>query len=332
MTPDGLAPPVRARLIAVVVTHRRLRPLQRTIRALLAEAEADVAAILVVDNASDDGTAEWLAQIADPRLTVVRSARNIGGAGGFALGMQTAMARLSPDWLVVMDDDAHPRPGALAAFHALDLARFDGFAAAVRDPQGVLCDMNRPTLNPFRHPGILLRTLLGRGREAFHLNEADMARPGLRDVDGASFVGFFVRAAVVAARGYPDARLFLYGEDALYTLGLTKAGHRLGFDPSVCFEHESTTYSPRDPRIRPLWKVYYYYRNLLILYRFAAGPWFMLVALLFVPKWLLRVRHYGGQRRAFLRLLSLAVRDGLAGRTDRSHRQVRASAADRPSG
>ena len=324
-------PVPRDRLVAVVVTHRRLAPLQRSIRALLAEAATDLAAVLVVDNASDDGTAEWLAQLDDPRLMVVRSARNIGGAGGFALGMKTAMERLSPDWLVVMDDDAHPRPGALAAFHGLDLTPYDGFAAAVRDPQGVLCDMNRPTFDPFRHPMVLLRTLLGQGREGFHLNERDMARPGLRDVDGGSFVGFFVRARVVAQRGYPDARLFLYGEDALYTLGLSKAGHRIGFDPSVCFEHESTTYSPRDPRIRPLWKVFYYYRNLLILYRFSAGPWFPLVALLFLPKWLLRVRFYRGQRWAFLRLLRLAIRDGLAQRTDRTHREVRALADERPS-
>jgi len=315
-------PPSEARngrVVAVVVTHRRLAQLRITVTALLAQPDWALAAILVVDNASDDGTAAWLAGIADPRLHVVHSQRNLGGAGGFEMGMRRAMETLSPDWIVVMDDDARPEPGALAAFHALDLSGHDGFAAAVRHPDGTLCEMNRPTHNPFWHKRVLMRTLFGGGRGAFHLGPEDFARPGLRTVDGASFVGFFVRAATVAQRGYPDPRLFLYGDDAIYTMGLTRAGHRIGFDPAVRFEHDSTTYSAADARIKPLWKVYYYHRNLLILYRIATGVFFVPVLFWYVPKWVLRARHYGADRRRFLRLLGMALHDGLRHRTARQH-------------
>lgn len=317
-------------LVAVVVTHRRLAQLKVTLRALLATDAADLTAVVVVDNASDDGTPGWLSDQLDPRLHVVTSTHNIGGAGGFELGMRTAMEQFSPDWLVLMDDDARPEPGAMAAFQALDLRGFDGFAAAVRHPDGTICDMNRPTYNPFWHKRVLFRTLMGGGRGAFHLGPADFARPGLRVVDGASFVGFFVRGETVVRRGYPDPRLFLYGDDAIYTMGLTRAGHRIGFDPSVRFEHDSSTYSATDARIRPMWKVYYYYRNLLILYRIATGVFFGPVLLLYLPRWLFKARHYGGQKRRYLKLLALAIGDGLMRHTARQHEVILGLAGDDP--
>ncbi|PVH29292.1 glycosyltransferase [Pararhodobacter oceanensis] len=319
--------PPKPRLAAVVVTHNRLVQLQITLRALLAQPHDDLAGIVVVDNASEDGTAPWLATLEDPRLLLRHSAQNMGGAGGFEMGMRAAMAELAPDWIVVMDDDARPDAGAFAAFHALDLRGFDGFAAAVRDPDGRICDMNMPTFNPFWHKRILLRTLMGGGRNAFHLRPEDFARAGLRCVDGASFVGFFVRASTVRARGYPDPALFLYGDDAIYTMGLTRAGHRIGFDPSVRFEHDCSTFSAEDPRIRPLWKVYYYYRNSLRLYRIAAGVFFGPVMLLYLPKWLWRTRHYGSHRRRFLRLLALALRDGISRHRSTPHARILAIAA-----
>lgn len=327
MQDQRIAP--NGRVVAVVVTYRRLDQLKVTVAALLDQAPRDLAAVLVVDNASGDGTPDWLAGVGDPRLSVLALPVNGGGAGGFEAGMRHAMAHLSPDWIVVMDDDARPARGALAAFQALDLSGYDGFAAAVRHPDGTLCEMNRPTFNPFWHKRILMKTLLGGGRGAFHLGPEDFATPGLRPVDGASFVGFFVRASVVAARGYPDPALFLYGDDAIYTMGLTRAGHRLGFDPSVRFEHDSTTYSNADPRIRPLWKVYYYHRNLLILYRIATGIFFLPVLCLYLPRWLLRLRHHKGERRRFLRLFGRAVADGLRRRTGRPHAEVLALAEDR---
>ena len=176
----------QGRLVAVVVTHRRLRLLKVTLAALLANRSEHLAAVVVVDNASDDGTGEWLAGLGDPRVIVQRNAVNAGGAGGFEQGMRLAMQRARPDWLLLLDDDARPEPGALAAFHAQDLAGWDGLAAAVLTPDGTPCEMNRPVLDPFRDPARLLRAVLGAGRDAYHLGAADFARPGLRPIDGAS--------------------------------------------------------------------------------------------------------------------------------------------------
>lgn len=307
------------RLVAVVVTHDRPEQLRRTIAALLEASPSVLAAVLVVDNASPPESVDWLDSLDESRLTLLRLTENTGGAGGFEAGMRHAVAHLEPDWLVLMDDDARPEPGALECFQKLDLTGWDALAAAVRHPDGTLCEMNRPTLNPFLHPRVLLAALMGRGRDAFHLSERDFDLPELRPVDGASFVGFFMARHVIDRSGYPDGKLFLYADDAIYTQAMTRAGFRLAFASRLRFIHESSTFSAQDARIRPLWKVYYYHRNLIFLYREAAGWMFWPVLMIYLPRWAFRVWLYRGERRQFLRLFWRAVRDGLARRTGQPH-------------
>lgn len=320
------------RLVAVVVTHNRLEQLRTTLAALFAAAPEDLAAILVVDNASTDGTGDWLADQAEARLQVLRLATNTGGAGGFEAGMKRAMAQFAPDWIVVMDDDARPDPGTLRAFHARDRSAHDAWAAAVRHPDGRICDINRPSINPFWNRAAFLRTAAGGGREGFHLMPADYEGAALRQVDAASFVGLFVSAAAIARIGYPDGRLFVYGDDVLYTLKLRQSGGSIAFDPGLRFEHDFSTIDAGDRRFRPLWKSYYHYRNLLIVYRVAAGWLFWPALMAVLPKWLSKVRHHDGDRATFLRLLRRAMRDGLAGRTGVDHAEILALAGTPLSG
>lgn len=335
MTPQTAIPPVEAVpskvslcLVAVVVTYNRLDKLQATLARLLESPPSELAALVVVDNASTDETGAWLAQQDDPRLDILRSETNRGGAGGFEMGMRRAMAQHDPDWLALMDDDGRPAQGGLAAFHGLEMHQapepgWDAVAAAVYFPAGGICEMNRPSRNPFWHRREFLRTLFGGGRSGFHVQPSDYEGTGLQ-IDVTSFVGFFISATAVRRMGYPDPDLFIYGDDGLYTLELTRAGGRIGFEPSVRFEHDLNTFVAKDGaagaqrgRFIPLWKVYYYHRNLLMLYRLAAGWLFWPVLLVIVPKWLSKIRLHRGERRAFLRLILRAIWDGL-----RQHRRV----------
>ncbi|CUH51502.1 glycosyltransferase [Shimia marina] len=311
----------RLRLVAVVVTYNRLEQLKITIARLLESPAEHLSAIVVADNASNDGTQEWLETVSDPRVYIERLNKNGGGAGGFEAGMRRAMQDCDPDWLVVMDDDGRPRPGAFAAFHRLDLSKWDGIASAVFFPSGEICEMNRPSRNPFWHRAEFIRTLRG-GRGGFHLRAEDYASDHGQPIDVTSFVGFFISRQAVEKIGYPDPDLFLYGDDGLYTLGLTNVGGRIGFEPSVQFEHDCSTFAGQRGRFRPLWKVYYYHRNLMLLYRLAAGWMFWPVLLIILPKWFLKIRAHGGERRIFLRLMWQAVKDGLRKHTNVEHDQV----------
>lgn len=297
-------------IAAVIVTHNRCQKLQHTLAATLAQ---PFSAVIVVDNASTDGTRVWLAGQHDPRLHLILSEQNSGGAGGFAQGM-TAALNHDPDWLVCYDDDAYPAPDALQQFTALDLSNTDSAAAAVYYPDGRICEMNRPSYNPFWYPRKLWQTVLGlitgRARAAFHLDHAAYAQSAPVAIDSSSFVGYFVRADWVRRCGVPDAALFIYGDDILYTLSLRKQGARHAFLPTVRFIHDCSTFKSTRRGYHPMWKAYYTYRNGLLIYRLAAGIWYYPVALLKALLWLAAVRHYQHKRR-YLRLWRQAVGDGL---------------------
>ncbi len=310
-----------ARICAVVVTHNRLAQLRHALAQLLAE---PVDHVVVVDNASGDGTQSHLGALGDPRVTHLRLDTNLGGAGGFEAGMRHAVARHDPDWLLLHDDDAWPEPGAIAAFRAADTAGWDAVAAAVRTPDGAICEMNRPLLNPFRHSRVFWRTVLGGGRRAFHLDDAAFANPRPRAVDGGSFVGLFVARSAVALAGYPDGRLFVYADDGLYCLRLRKAGGRIAFMAGLRFTHDCASFT-RTGALRPGWKVYFYHRNLLLLYREAAGPWFWPALLVILPRWARSAWMQGAGRRGHMRLLGWALRDGLTGNTDWQLPELRAA-------
>jgi GT2 family glycosyltransferase len=102
--------------IAAVVTYNRKALLSRCLLALSAQTvPPDL--ILVVDNASTDGTLEMLQAegwLEKKTFHLLALTENTGGAGGFAAAMEYALAKRESAWIWLMDDDALPLPDALA--------------------------------------------------------------------------------------------------------------------------------------------------------------------------------------------------------------------------
>jgi rhamnopyranosyl-N-acetylglucosaminyl-diphospho-decaprenol beta-1,3/1,4-galactofuranosyltransferase len=307
-------------LAAIVVTYNRLAPLKVTIDRLLSDA-ADH--IIIVNNASTDDTAAWLNTQINPRLHIITLATNIGGAGGFEAGMSHARDTLDPDWVVLMDDDARPAPDALACF-ARETSNIDPkygcIAAAVFYPDGKICEMNRPSRNPFWNLGLFAKTLFTGSRAGFHLSDAAFApNAGSVDIDVASFVGYFVSRDAVAKVGLPEGGLFIYGDDVLYSLRLRRAGLHMAMNPAVQFEHACGTLG--DGFVyRPIWKIYYHCRNGVTIARQAAGPFIFPAALLYyIAVWWRRGRHCTpAERPAYRKMMWAGLRDGLLGRRGRN--------------
>lgn len=92
----------------VIVTYNRKELLVRNVRKNLAQSAAPY--VLIVDNASIDGTEEYLREkklLDDKRVGYVKMDKNLGGAGGFAYGMKYAFSKgFRYVWL--MDDDGYP--------------------------------------------------------------------------------------------------------------------------------------------------------------------------------------------------------------------------------
>jgi GT2 family glycosyltransferase len=318
-----------ARLVAVVVTFNRLDQIKLTLDRLLACRPELLAKIVVVDNASSDGTSAWLDGLSDPRIDTVHLAQNIGGAGGFDAGMRRAVDAHDADWIVVMDDDARPFAGAIERFMFTEPAA-DCVAAAVLYPDRGICEMNRPSVNPFTNPQAFFKTLMGRGRDGYHIARANYFTQVPVPIDLTSFVGFFVPRKCIEAIGYPDPNLFIYGDDVLYTLSLRRAGFSIAFDPRITFEHDCKTFD--DDAVRhftPLWKAYFAYRNGLFMYRQAAGPvLFWPIFVLCAAKWMLATVRYSGNKRPYLRVLCAALWDAVRQDTRRCFTDVKRLSGD----
>ena len=305
-------------LVAVVVTFNRLEKLKVTVERLLAAPLTQLSHVLVVDNGSSDGTAGWLDGIEDPRLVILHHQENLGGAGGFETGMRKAVADFDPDWMVLMDDDARPSIDALDRFQSIDTSGRDAIAAAVYYPNGDICEMNRPSCNPFWSRSVFFRTLT-RGKPGFHISN-DAYVGGGQQIDVTSFVGFFLSRKAVDRAGYPDGSLFVYADDSLYTLTLSALGSHIWFSPEIHFEHDCETF--QGCQLTPLWKVYYYHRNLLILYRKAAGWWFGFACLVIVPIWLWSAHRQQTERLAYVELTKRAIWDGLRRETKVNNSEI----------
>lgn len=98
------------RVCALIVTRNRKNLLEEVLQGLKHQ-KRPPEAILVVDNASTDGTSELLSRVF-PEVHVLRLPENLGGAMGFSVGMRWAVERRF-DWVWVMDDDTVPTSEAL---------------------------------------------------------------------------------------------------------------------------------------------------------------------------------------------------------------------------
>jgi GT2 family glycosyltransferase len=313
-------------LVAVVVTYNRLEKLKVALNALLTQ-RCD--AIVVVDNCSTDGSRDWLVSKAreHAKLDTILLSENTGGAGGFEAGFRHALATYQPDWLVGFDDDAYPAPSALNTFMASDLEGIDAAAAAVYFPNGEICEMNRPAINPFWHWRLFFRTVLGKGRQGFHLSDESYKSKKPVAIDTTSFVGFFVRRQTIERIGFPEGRLFIYGDDVLYSLTIRRANGRIFFMPWVHFIHDCAALSTHEKTIKPLWKVYYAYRNSLRVYHAASGWLFWLFLPWKISRWLLKTRTYE-RRSSYLKLLFIALKDAAFQHYRRPHNEIVALAGE----
>src|ERR1051326_6571282 len=109
------------KVAAVVVTRNRIAMLRECVHALRQQT-CPVGEVIVVDNDSSDGTREWLNQQPDIRAIFQE---NAGGAGGFHVGIGTAISR-GFEWVWCMDDDGYPSADCLQALLSIpqDTLRF----------------------------------------------------------------------------------------------------------------------------------------------------------------------------------------------------------------
>ena len=247
----------RLRIAAAITTYNRLRTLERCIAAVRAQTRP-VDEIVVVDDLSSDGTAEWLAAQGD--LVVVRHDENGGCAGSFHTAIRTAHAR-GHDLIWAMDDDVYPEPDTLgrllAALEALEArgARVGALKTFERN-----WGTDRPVRLPFALPSTLGRALRDRYMSREVVAQAGAAEPV--EIRSFNFCGTLFPRAALDAAGFPAADYYYYGEDYDLAFRLGRQGFRLFLVPDALVEHEGGGFNaPRLLPPRANWRYYYMYRN-----------------------------------------------------------------------
>ena len=183
---------------AVVVTHRRVDQLTTSLKTVAEQTRAPDH-LIVVDNDDDPRVRELVAGQPVPS-TYVGSRRNLGGAGGFALGMLHALA-IGADWVWLADDDGRPADASVLQT-LLDCATTHSLA----EVSPMVCDLDDPSRLAFP----LRRGLVWRRRVSeLRVDGATDLLPGIASL----FNGALFRASTLEAVGVPDLRLFIRGDE-----------------------------------------------------------------------------------------------------------------------
>ena len=215
------------RVCAVVVTHRRPDELAKSLDVVSTQSRM-VDHLIVVDNDADDRVAELVSAQPVP-TTYIGSRRNLGGAGGFALGMLHALA-LGADWVWLADDDGRPRDTEvlstlLACARRHTLAEVSPMVCALDDPDRLAFPLRR---------GLVWR------------RRVDELRSGERDQDllpgvASLFNGALFSAQAIEAVGVPDLRLFVRGDEVEVHRRLVRSGLPFGTCLDTAYLHPCGT-------------------------------------------------------------------------------------------
>jgi GT2 family glycosyltransferase len=238
-----------------------------------------VSKLVIVDNGSKNKEEiEKGVEVYGDRVVILRQEKNIGSAGGFAVGLNYARGTES-DFVFLLDDDNVPEEGAIAQF--LETRKL--FA----DKNIVLCG-NRSNGKGNQDYFYQIRTIRGKSVKTFfevfsfskviHFlklifrihKDTSLRRTFIPVVPNESFIygGVFMPIEAVKAAPLPDADLILYGDDIEYSWGVRDLGynsylcalpHIYDIDSSFGDSHILGLY---DPKTQPF-KVYYRIRNMV---------------------------------------------------------------------
>lgn len=236
----------------IIVTYNRKRLLQECVaNALNQTIPADK--IVIVNNASTDGTMEYLQTdvFKSERFEIIHCDENVGGAGGFYRGMEKALS-YDVDWMIIIDDDA-----ILNTDYAEKLLRWlenrDEYqaAAGIVKVNGKTDRYHRRRLSKY---GMFLKPL----GDAYYQKLTFTC-------DIASFCGMLVRKSLIEKIGLPHADYFIFHDDTEYSLRILKYSKFLVVTDAI-LNHKTNLNTERNPR-RYTWKDYYEIRNRLLLIR-----------------------------------------------------------------
>ena len=196
------------RVVAIVVTYNRKALLLECIEALLSQTLSNRLDILIIDNASTDGTSDAVDRVINSNhsnVFYINTGENLGGAGGFSFGMKEAVKR-GYGWAWVMDDDCIPKNDALGKLLEVDEmvgGQYGFLSSKVLWKDGSLCKMN-----------------VQRDRVIVPVRNFDKR---IIKIDMASFVSLLIPTERLVKFGLPIREFYIWTDDWEFTRRLSRA-------------------------------------------------------------------------------------------------------------
>lgn len=231
------------RVGAVIVNFNAGEHLVRCVRSLRAEG---LSTIVVVDNASSDGSLEAAAG-ADPALVLVRTGANLG----FGAGANRGAARVEHELILVCNPDIETEANAVKELvAALDRDPGAGIVGPrIENTDGTVYPSPRtfPALGvAVGHAFLGLVMPRNRYTRRYRMLDADRTRSASA-VDWVSGSCFLVRASTWRDLGGFDEAYFMYAEDVDLCWRAGRAGWRTAFEPAARVVHAQGVSTDQHP-------------------------------------------------------------------------------------
>ncbi|MFZ7305876.1 glycosyltransferase family 2 protein [Avibacterium avium] len=192
-------------ICAVIVTYNRKLLLVECLKALLNQSQS-LNAIYIINNASTDGTEDYLEQqgwLDNELIHLFSLSENLGGAGGFSFGVEKAYQN-GFDYIWLMDDDGCPAHDCLEILLShMDKNCYLGPLVLDKDNPNDLCF-------PMRIPNTL--NLINNISDLKNLPD-----PNIINGIVIPFNGILFSCNLVKKIGIPKKEYFIWGDDFEYT-------------------------------------------------------------------------------------------------------------------
>ncbi|MBC6935223.1 MAG: glycosyltransferase family 2 protein [Chloroflexi bacterium] len=260
--------------LGIVIVNWNTRDyLKRCLETVLASAGDFSFQVVVVDNASTDGSAEMVRQLF-PDVLVIESKSNDGYSCANNLGLRALgfggageVAPDAPRYALLLNPDTEVPPDALFKMVQFMDARPEVGAAG---PKLILEDgsLDLACRRSFPTPVVSLYRFSGLSRlfphsPRFGRYNMTFVDPD-REIEVDSVVGAYmqVRREAIAAVGLLDETFFMYGEDLDWAYRIKKAGWKVFYHPQVTVKHIKRAASRKSQKAQ-----FEFQRAMLIFYR-----------------------------------------------------------------
>jgi rhamnopyranosyl-N-acetylglucosaminyl-diphospho-decaprenol beta-1,3/1,4-galactofuranosyltransferase len=267
---------------AVLVTYNRLESLKIAL-AHYFDQSVQPAALIIVDNNSSDGTAEYLSTLqGHQNIHCITLPANIGAGGGIGRAMNYSMERINPDYFWILEDDTYYKKDALA-----DLLKYIKTSS-----------YDMISLKGFKYNFGSTVTVVGSN--------------SLQQVPSALLDGSLIKADIVRKIGPPKKEYFMMCDDYEFSLRLNKNGYKIGL---INIESANYLHMGGDGQFTPstLWRGYYSSRNHLLILKEYFSIKTLLSYLYKQSKFLIAAALFAPDRGKRVKLRLLGIWHGLKG-------------------